>query len=126
MTLSLHSLDYLSVEAFHYFPNLPNHIITTFAIFGPTIGYFDQLLQMYKTRIIDGFSLDNALIMLFTNTLRFFYWSFEPFETYLLGQSIALFVLQLIISLLSFVFAGSSNFSSKEKNTFSYIHCYLR
>lgn len=126
MTLSLYSLDFISVEAFHYFTDLPNHIITTLAIFGPTIGYFDQLLQMYKTRIIEGFSLDNALIMLFTNTLRFFYWSFEPYETYLLGQSIALFALQLILSILSFIFAGSGNFSTKEKSTFSYILSYFQ
>lgn len=126
MILPLYSLDYISVEVFHYFPELPNHIITTFAIFGPTIGYFDQLYQMYKTRIVDGFSLDNALIMIFTNTLRFFYWSFEPFETYLLGQSIALFILQLVLSLLSLIFAGPGNFSSKEKNSLLYIQSYFR
>lgn len=126
MSFPLYSLNIASVEVFHYFPNLPNYIITTIAIFGPTIGYIDQLNRMIKTCLIDGFSLDIALIMLFTNTLRFFYWSFEPYEVYLLGQSIALFVIQLILSLFSFIFAGSGTFSTKEKDGFSYIVRYFQ
>ena len=101
MTFPLYSLDFVSVEVFHYFPTLPDKLLLVSIIFAPTIGYFDQLKKMLKTRSSIGFVLQNALIMLFTNTLRFIYWTFVPFTDYLLGQSIAVFCLQLILSLLS-------------------------
>lgn len=125
MIFSLYFLDILSVELFHYYPNLPDDILITLAIFGPTLGYFDQLYRMIKTRSNLCFVLESALIMLFTNTLRFIYWTFESYEAYLLGQSVALFLLQFILSILSFLYSESGSLL-KEKGLFEYIRSYFR
>ena len=68
----------------------------------PTIGYIDQLNTMIRTKNSSAFNMTTALILLLSNSLRFIYWTFEPFQTYLLGQSIAVFLVQLILTLKSF------------------------
>ena len=107
MPLSLAPLDFLSVEVFHYVPSLPDYMILFTLIFMPTLGYFDQLKKMILTKSSEFFDMDTALILLFTNFLRFIYWAFEPFEPYLLGQAVAVFGVQLWLSITFFYFEYS-------------------
>lgn len=99
---ALFGVDFLSVELFRLMPNLPWNILNVIISIMPTIGYLDQLKKMIETEDSSSFNMTTALILLFSNTLRFIYWTFEPFQAYLLGQSIAVFLVQLILSLKSF------------------------
>ena len=99
---ALYGLDYLSIWLFSVYPDLPWVMLNGIVIIMPTIGYIDQLKRMIQTKNSSAFSMSTALILLFSNTLRFIYWTFEPFQTYLLGQSIAVFLIQMILALKSF------------------------
>ena len=102
---ALYGLDYLSVWLFSVYPDLPWVILNGIVIIMPTIGYIDQLKKMIQTRNSSAFNMPTALILLLSNTLRFIYWTFEPFQTYLLGQSIAVFLIQMILALKSFEYS---------------------
>jgi hypothetical protein len=70
----------------------------------PTIGYCDQLRKMILRESSEFFNRDTALILFFSNTLRFLYWIYEPWEGYLLGQSLAVFFVQILMAALAFYF----------------------
>ena len=104
MSLPLYGLDFLSVEMFHCFPTLADDIFLAVVIIMPSLGYGDQLVKMISKKSSGFLNKSTALILLFTNYLRFIYWIFEPFETYLLGQSVAVFTLQICLFAFSFYY----------------------
>lgn len=58
------------------------------------------------------FNVHTAVIQLLSNFLRFIYWQFEPYKIYLLGQSIAVFSLQIISSFVAFSFYDQNNMAN--------------
>lgn len=106
---ALAGIDALSVEVFHWISELPHYMLLVILIFMPTLGYWDQLRKMIKEKTSDFFKMEPALILIFTNFLRFIYWKSEPFEAYLLGQSIAVFGVQILLSVVSFYYSQSKH-----------------
>jgi hypothetical protein len=69
---------------------------------------------MISERSPHFFNRDIALILFFSNTLRFLYWAYEPWETYLLGQAIAVFFVQTLIAILHFHYDSADGFTSRK------------
>jgi len=109
MSTSLWIIDFFSVDIFRCYPSLARSILTGIIIIMPTIGYFDQLFKMIKTKNSRLFNRQTSYILLLSNYLRFIYWVFEPFEVYLLGQSIAVFIVMLLLSISSFYLEDNSH-----------------
>lgn len=105
MALALFGIDILAVEIFHLVKQLPYYLLNTVLAIMPTIGYIDQLKTMIQTKDSSGFNMTACLILLCSNSLRFIYWTFEPFQAYLLGQSICVFSIQLLLALKSFEYS---------------------
>lgn len=76
--------------------------MTGLVIVCPTIGYIDQFKTLIQTKNSRVFNLTSGLILLAANFMRFLYWIYEPFLPYLLGQSVAVFSLQLLMGIWSF------------------------
>jgi hypothetical protein len=104
MRLPFFMLDYLSIEVFRSFPELPLHIFTFILMIFPTIGYVDKLRKMIKASSPEFFDMNTALILLVSNHLRFLYWMFEPYQVYLLGQAIAVFLMQILLAIFAFYY----------------------
>lgn len=102
MNIPLCAIDFISHCIFRISPNSPYYIFTVLVIFGPTVGYFDQLRKMIVNKSSLMFNKHTSLIQMLSNLLRFIYWRYEPFIFYLLGQSCAVMTLQLTLSFLSF------------------------
>ena len=102
MILSLWYLNFLSVQIFSCFPNLPINIMILIVILMPTIGYIDQFFTILKSKRTDLFNKKTGYILLLSNYLWFIYWSYEPFQVYLLGQSISVFLIILLLSFSTF------------------------
>jgi hypothetical protein len=107
--LALFWVDFWSTEIFKYCPNLSRYLLTLIIIILPTLGYCDQLRKMISQRSSEFFNLDIALILFFSNSLRFLYWIYEPWEGYLLGQAIAVFLIQAAMAFFSFSYDNTSN-----------------
>jgi hypothetical protein len=73
----------------------------------PTVGYIDKFRKMIETGSPEFFDIDTALILLFSNQLRFFYWIYEPYKAYLLGQAMAVFTTQIILAMFAFYYQRS-------------------
>lgn len=104
MNLSLWIFDLLSVEVFHIFSNGHFFIINMISIVLPTLGYIDQLIKMVQNKSSNNFSIGSSIILILSNVLRFIYWSYEPFVLYLLGQSIAIFTIQIVLIVFNFYY----------------------
>lgn len=102
MNIPLCAIDFISHCIFRISPNSPYYIFTALVIFGPTVGYFDQLRKMIVNKSSLMFNKHTSLIQMLSNLLRFIYWQYEPYIFYLLGQSCAVMSLQLTLSFLSF------------------------
>lgn len=112
MCLALSSIHQLSLLVFSTSPESPYYVFCAVLIFCPTIGYFDQLKKIIYYQSFAMFNLHTAVIQILSNFLRFIYWQFEPFKIYLLGQSIAVFSLQIISSFVAFSFYDQNNTAS--------------
>jgi hypothetical protein len=64
---------------------------------------------MVAKRTSEFFNRDTALILFFSNGLRFLYWFYEPWEPYLLGQAVAVFSVQFALATLSFHYDRANN-----------------
>jgi hypothetical protein len=104
MSAPLFALDFLSVEMFHYLPKLPDLILLAIVILLPTLGYIDLLRSLITTHSPAFCNIYIAIILFFSNLLRCIYWIFEPIEVYLLGQSIAVVVVQFMLVFGAFYF----------------------
>jgi hypothetical protein len=102
MVLSLWFLDYVSVELFRYFPRLPSILFTIVLMWFPTLGYLDQLRKMIRSQSGEYFNRSTALILLFSNSLRFLYWLHEPWKPFLLLQAVAVVATQLVLATVFF------------------------
>ena len=109
MPVFLASAEWMFVEVYRFLLNFMRSIALAAVIMMPTLGYLDQLNKMISAKSSQYFDMDTALILLFTNFLRFIYWVFEPFEIYLLGQAIAVFATQLCLAATFFYFEYSSH-----------------
>lgn len=99
---ALFAIDLIAIQLFKIYPNLPSHMITAVIIICPTIGYIDQFKKLINTKNSRVFNLPSALILLTANFIRFLYWIYEPFIPYLLGQSVAVFSIQLVMGIWSY------------------------
>lgn len=109
MCFALNSIHQLSLLIFSSSPESPYYVFNAVLIFCPTVGYFDQLKKIIYYQSYSMFNVHTAVIQILSNFLRFIYWQFEPFKIYLLGQSIAVFSLQIISSFVAFSFYDQNN-----------------
>lgn len=112
MCFALNSIHQLSLLVFSTSPESPYYVFCAILIFSPTIGYFDQLKKIIYYQSFSMFNVHTAVIQLLSNFLRFIYWQFEPYKIYLLGQSIAVFSLQIISSFVAFSFYDQNNMAN--------------
>lgn len=112
MSLVLNSIHFLSLAVFSISPKCPYYIFLLIMIFSPTIGYLDQLKNIIECKSFAKFNIHTAIIQIFTNYLRFLYWKFKPYKVYLLGQSIAVFCIQIISSFIAFRYYNHHNKAS--------------
>ncbi|OHT08904.1 hypothetical protein TRFO_22394 [Tritrichomonas foetus] len=131
MCFPLTSIHHLSFLMFELSPKSPYYVLTAVVIFAPTIGYFDQLSKIITLKSSKVFNKQTAAIQMLSNYLRFIYWYFEPYKIYLIGQSIAVFSLQIISSIISLHFLdkeaeNQQSFLLLNENTrHSYFHHFI-
>jgi uncharacterized protein with PQ loop repeat len=67
-------------------------------MWAPTLGYLDQLRKMIRSQSGEYFNSSTAVILFFSDSLRFLYWIHEPWELFLLLQAIATDATQILLA----------------------------
>lgn len=105
---ALYGFDFISFHLFLYIQNMAAHSMELVLIVFPTIGYIDQFKTLILTKNPKIFNLTSALILLTANFMKFLYWIYEPFLPYLLGQSLAVFVINFVMGIYSYKYSESA------------------
>ena len=94
-------------------PSFDELVIDISCMILPTVGYLDQIKQMISNKSSDNFKMGSSIVLLVSNCLRIYYWIRQPFETYLLLQSIWMIGVQAVLICLYYMFASSDDEQSK-------------
>jgi len=90
-------------------------IIDISLVFGPTIGYYAQLLKILKLKNSKGVSKLIPFLMVTANILRIYFWIGKRFQIVFLLQSIVSTMMQLVLFMVCFIYDIESK---KESNLF--------
>lgn len=66
-------------------------------VFAPCIGYVSQIQTMQSTGQAEAFSTYVSFILIFSNTVRLFWWFAERFSVVLLWAAIVMIICQLVL-----------------------------
>eukprot|EP00736_Rhodelphis_marinus_P007697 Rmarinus@m.7461 len=66
-------------------------------IFGPSLAFLPQYLQIKESKNASGYSSTISLILVSANVVRLFFWLYKRFSNVLLYQSIVTIVAQLTL-----------------------------
>ena len=94
-------------------PSFGELVIDISCMILPTVGYLDQIKQMITNKNADNFKMGSSIVLLVSNCLRIYYWIRQPFETYLLLQSIWMLGVQCTLICLNYIFSNFEDDQSK-------------
>lgn len=95
--------------------NIADFLLDVGMVFGPTIGYIDQIRIMIRDKTSNGFSRLSCLILLSSSLLRVYFWYLKQFSIVMLFQSLVMIVCQSILLFVA-VHYGKEEKKAEEKN----------
>lgn len=107
--LALAWLDVVSRATLSMSEDASPTMIYLCVIFAPSLGLFDTLRKMIVTKSGACYNRQTGSIQIVTNFLRFVYWRHRPVKSFLVRQSLSVFGLHVLLSVLSFVFDSHSD-----------------
>ena len=100
---ALQWLNCLSVATLSATPEIPWMVVSLCVVFAPSAGLFDTLRKMAITGSGTCYNRQTGSIQIVTNLLRFVYWRHRPVKSFLVHQSLSVFTLHVLLSVLSFL-----------------------
>ena len=89
---------YIENHQFSYYDYFTlGNVIDFFMVFGPSLGFFIQIMKIQQEKTSEGFSKLLVLILLIANILRIFFWIGKHFTIVLLLQSILMVLTQFYL-----------------------------
>ncbi|KAG2388098.1 hypothetical protein C9374_000948 [Naegleria lovaniensis] len=95
--------------------NIADFLLDIGMVFGPTIGYIDQIRIMMRDKSSNGFSRLSCLILLSSSLLRVYFWYLKQFSIVMLFQSLVMILCQAILLFVAVHF-GKQEKKAEEKN----------
>lgn len=96
MSFALSFIDYLAFLFLKTFPSFPNYIVQGFVMIMPTVGYMDQIRMMCSTKDPTIYSMNSALVLISSSTMKVIFYKDQPFGVTVLGQAIALLIVAYV------------------------------
>lgn len=120
MVLPLFPFEIFSQRLIAALPSLPDNLLTFAMMLMPCVGYFDVLRIMIQKQSNAAYNMQVALILLSANAVKITFWFFEPYPLLIFGQSVFLFIIQIILTYLCYRYKNSPDDVSNGVHLASY------